>query len=141
MCSSCLARGAREGESRDGMLKRTGTMALMAVLTIAFPASCGGLSPSTTTTTTTSKTPTGSLITLVGDTPGLCDVVSYPFSITNLSLVGPNEVGTQPINSHSFSEPQIRIDLGCLRDFTTPLNLSSANVGTFNTAFITLIEP
>jgi hypothetical protein len=122
------------------MLKRTGTMALMAVLTVAFLTSCGGLSPTPTTTTTSTK-PAGSLITLVGDTPGLCDVVSYTFSITHLSLIGPYQVGTVPINSNSLSEPQIRINLGCLRDFTTPLNLSSANVGTFNTAYITLIEP
>jgi hypothetical protein len=121
------------------MLKRTVAMALMAVLAVAFLTSCGSSKPKTTT-------PTGSLTTLVGDIPGLCDVVSFPFSITDLALIGPaangvTTVGTVPINSGSRSMPQIKINLGCLRDFTTPLNMSAANVGTYNTAYITLIEP
>ena len=121
------------------MLKRTVAMALMAVLAVAFLTSCGSSKPKTTT-------PTGSLITLVGDIPGLCDAVSFPFSITNLVLTGPaangqTTVGTAPINSSSVSAPQIRINLGCLRDFTTPLNMNTANVGTYNTAYITLVEP
>jgi hypothetical protein len=121
------------------MLKRTVAMALMAVLAVAFLTSCGSSKPKTTT-------PTGSLITLVGDIPGLCDAVSFPFSITSLALTGPaangvTTVGTVPINPSSVSAPQIRINLGCLRDFTTPLNMNAANVGTYNTAYITLVEP
>jgi hypothetical protein len=121
------------------MLKRTVAMALMAVLAVVFLTSCGSSKPNTTTAT-------GSLITLVGDIPGLCDAVSFPFSITALALTGPaangvTSVGTVPINSSSVSAPEIRINLGCLRDFTTPLNMSTANVGTYNTAYITLVEP
>ena len=144
MCSRNPTRGAGKGENRDGMLKWTGTMALMALLAVAFLTSCVGqpnYGGTTTTSSTTSAKPAGSLITLVGDTPGLCDVVSYPISFTHLSLVGPYQIGTVPINSGLVNPPQIRINLGCLRDFTTPLVLSSASPGTFNLAVITLVEP
>src|SRR5208337_575753 len=139
MFTSRPVGGTREGESRDRMLKRTATMALMAVLAVVFLTSCGSSTPKATI-------PTGSLITLVGDSPGLCDVASFPFSVTDLSLVGPSSngqttVGTTPINSGSVSQPEIRIDMSCLRDFTTVLNVNTANVGTYENAYITLSEP
>jgi hypothetical protein len=114
-------------------------MALMAVLAVAFLTSCGSSTPKTTT-------PTGSLTTLVGDVPGLCDAVSFPFSVIGLSLTGSSangqaNVATTPINPSSVSAPEIRIDLGCLRDFTTVLNMSTASVGTYNIAYVTLNEP
>jgi hypothetical protein len=122
------------------MLKRIATMALTAVLAVAFLTSCGGSSKTTTTT------PTGSLTTLVGDLPGLCDAVSFPFNVTDLSLIGSSAngqttAGTTPINSGSVSAPEIKINLGCLRDFTTVLNINTANVGTYNNAYITLSAP
>jgi hypothetical protein len=120
------------------MLKRIVTIALTAVLTGAFLTSCGS--------STTKPTPaTGSLTTLVGDAPGLCDAVSFPFNVTDLSLVGYSPTGsgagTTPINPSSVSAPEIRVNLGCLRDFTTVLNMSPANVGTYDVAYITLAEP
>ena len=122
------------------MLKQTGTMALVAVLATAFLTSCGSSSKPKVTL------PTGSLTTLVTDMPGPCDVVSFPMNVTDLSLVGPasngqTTVGTTPINSASVSEPEIRINLTCLRDFTTVLNINTANVGTYENAYISLAEP
>jgi len=122
------------------MLKRIVTMALMAVPAIAFLTSCGGLANYSTTATTT-KTTTGLLTILVGDAPGLCDVVSFPFNVTGLALTGPNGAGDVPINSSEVNPPIIHINLGCLRDFTTPLNMSSVNPGTYDTAYLTLEEP
>jgi hypothetical protein len=121
------------------MLKWTATMALMAVLAVGFLTSCGSSKPKVTI-------PTGSLTTIVGDLPGPCDVVSFPFNITDLALTGPSgngetSVGTVPINSASVSEPEIRINLGCLRDFSTPLSIGTANVGTYNLAQIWMSEP
>ena len=120
------------------MLKRIVTIAVTAVLAVAFLNSCGSSKPTTTAAT-------GSLTSLVGDTPGLCDAVSFPFDVTGLSLTGFSPTGTAasttPINSSSASPPEIRINLGCLRDFTTALNISSANVGTYDYAYFTLSEP
>ena len=121
------------------MFKRAVAMALVAVLAVAFLTSCGSSKPKTTTAT-------GSLITLVGDLPGLCEAVSFPFSVTNLilngiSATGQPAAGTVPINAASVSEPQIKINLGCLRDFTTVLNMNTAGIGTYNIAYITLTEP
>ncbi len=115
------------------MLKRIAIFAQMAVLAVAFLTSCGGSKPKTTT-------PTGSLTTLVGDLPGLCDAVSFPFNIADLSLTGPNGTGTVPINQSAVNPPLIKINLGCLRDFTTPLTTTPADVGTYNTAYFTLSE-
>ncbi len=120
------------------MLKRIATIALTAALAVGFLTSCVGSSYTSTSTTTTA---TGSLTTLVTDAPGFCDVVSFPFNITDLALVGPGGAGTVPINSGSISQPIIHINLGCLRDFTTPLNMSSAKPGTYNLAYLTLAEP
>jgi hypothetical protein len=120
------------------MLKRIVTIAVTAVLPVAFLTSCGSSTPKTTAVT-------GLLASLVGDTPGLCDAVSFPLNITDLSLIGFSPTGTAagtvPINSSSASAPQIKINLGCLRDFTTALNISAANVGTYDIAFVTLSEP
>jgi len=122
------------------MLKQTGTMWLAAVVAVAFLTSCGSSKPKTVTL------PMGSLTTLATDMPGPCDVVSFPMDVTDLSLVGPSSngqtfVGTTPINSASVSEPHIRINLTCLRDFTTVLNVNTANVGTYDNAYISLAEP
>jgi len=120
------------------MLKRIVTIAVTAVLAVAFLNSCGSSKPTTTAAT-------GSLTSLVGDTPGVCDAVSFPFNVTELSLTGFSPAGTAatttPINTSSPTPPEIRINLGCLRDFTTALNISSANVGTYDYAYITLSEP
>ena len=121
------------------MVKWSGTTALMALLAVAFLTSCGSSKPKVTI-------PTGSLTTLVGDLPGLCDVVSYPFNFTDLVFTGPSANGettisTVPINASSVAEPEIRINLGCLRDFTTPLSMGTAGVGTYNLAQIYLSEP
>ncbi|MGB7591274.1 MAG: hypothetical protein WBO19_08540 [Terriglobia bacterium] len=128
------------------MLKRIVTIALTAVLAAAFLTSCGS-SKSTTTPAT------GSLTSLVSDTPGLCDAVSFPFSVTHLYFIGYTLSGsgpgggagggaaTTPINPGIASPPEIKINLGCLRDFTTVLNISPANIGTYDLAFITLSEP
>ena len=93
-------------------------MSLMAVLAMAFLTSCGSSKPKVTI-------PTGSLTTLVGDLPGPCDAVSFPFNITDLVFTGPSangetSIATVPINASSVSEPEIRINLGCLRDFHDP---------------------
>jgi hypothetical protein len=117
------------------MLKRIATMTLTGVLAVAFLTSCGGSS------NTTPPAATGSLTTLVGDLPGVCDAVSFPMNVTTLSLTGPNGAATAPINSSSVSPPEIRINLGCLRDFTTVLNMNSAKVGTYDTGYITLSVP
>jgi hypothetical protein len=120
------------------MLKRIVTIAVTAVLAGAFLTSCGS---------STAKTPaaTGSLTSLVGDIPGLCDAMSFPFNVTDLSLVGYSPTGagagTTPINPSSVSAPEIRVNLTCLRDFTTVLNISPANVGTYDYAYFTLSEP
>jgi hypothetical protein len=120
------------------MLKRMVTIAVTAVLAVAFLNSCGSSKPTTTTAT-------GSLTSLVGDTPGLCDAVSFPVNVTDLSLIGYSPTGagagTTPINASSATAPEIRINLGCLRDFTTALNINSANVGTYDYAYFTLSEP
>jgi hypothetical protein len=120
------------------MLKRTCTKALIAVLAVAFLTSCGSSKAKVTL-------PTGSLITLVGDLPGPCDVVSFPFNVTDLTLTGSSSVQatvvTVPINPSSVAEPTIRINLGCLRDFTTPLSMGTATVGNYNLAQIYLTEP
>jgi hypothetical protein len=121
------------------MVKRIVTIAVTAVLAVAFLTSCGGSKPKPTT-------PTGSLTSLVGDTPGLCDAVSFQLNVTDLSLIGYSSTGTgaagtTPINSSSVSAPEIKINLGCLRDFTTVLNISPANVGTYDIAYFTLTEP
>src|SRR5208337_377376 len=124
---------------RDLMLKRIVTIAVTAVLAGAFLTSCGSSTP---TTTTTAK---GSLTSLVGDTPGLCDAVSFPFNVTDLSLIGYSPTGsgtgTTPINASNANPPIVKINLGCLRDFTTVLNISPANVGTYDIAYFTLSEP
>jgi len=129
----------RVGESRDRMLKRTCAIALIAVLAVAFLTSCGSSKDKVTV-------PTGSLTTLVGDLPGPCDVVSFPFNISTLALTGASSVGqtgavTVPINSATLNAPIIRINLGCLRDFTTPLSIGTASVGTYSLAQITLSAP
>jgi hypothetical protein len=121
------------------MLKRTGTMALMAVVAVGFLTSCGSSKPKVTI-------PTGALTTIVGDLPGPCDAVSFPFNITDLVLTGPSGNGetsesTVVINASSVAEPLIRINLGCLRDFSTPLSMGTANVGTYNFAQIYMSEP
>jgi len=121
------------------MLKWTGATALVAGLAVGLLTSCGSSKPKATP-------PTGTLTTLVGDLPGPCDAVSFPFNITDLVLTGPSgngstSVGTVPINSASVAEPEIRINLGCLRDFTTPLSMGTANVGTYNLAQIWMSEP
>jgi hypothetical protein len=121
------------------MLKRIVTITLVAVLAGALLTSCGGSKAKPTT-------PTGSLTTLVGDLPGLCDAVSFPFNVTALALTGSSTngqtiSGTAPINPSSPTAPIIRINLGCLRDFTTVLNMNPANVGTYNNAYITVSEP
>ena len=114
-------------------------MSLMAVLAMAFLTSCGSSKPKATV-------PTGSLTTLVGDHPGPCDAVSFPFNITDLVFTGPSangqtSIATVPLNASSVSEPEIRVNLGCLRDFTTPLSMGTAGVGTYNLAQIWLSEP
>jgi len=114
-------------------------MALMAVLAVGFLTSCGSSKPKVTI-------PTGSLTTIVGDLPGPCDAVSFPFNITDLVFTGPSgngetSVSTVAINAGSVSEPEIRINLGCLRDFSTPLSIGTANVGTYNLAQIWMSEP
>jgi len=114
-------------------------MALMAILAVAWLTSCGSSKPKV-------KIPTGSLTTLVGDLPGPCDAVSFPFNITNLVFLGPAANGQTTsaaivVNSASVTPPIIRINLGCLRDFTTPLAMTTANVGTYNLAQIWLSEP
>jgi hypothetical protein len=122
------------------MLKQIGTITLTAVLAVAFLTSCGSSSKPKVTL------PTGSLVTLVSDMPGPCDLVSFPLNVTDLSLVGPSSngqtfVGTTPINSGSVQQPEIRINLPCLRDFTTVLNTNTANVGTYDSVYISLSEP
>jgi len=97
------------------MVKWAGTMALMAVLAVAFLTSCGSSKPKVTT-------PQGSITALVSDMPGPCDVVSFPFNITDLVFTGPGtngqpQAGTVVINGTSVAEPEIRVNLGCLRDF------------------------
>ena len=138
MCSGHLAAGPKRGKNRGLMLKRIITMAVTGALAGAFLTSCGS-------STTKPPAETGSLISLVGDTPGLCDAVSFPFDITDLSLVGYSPTGagtgTTPINPTTVSAPDIRINLTCLRDFTTVLNISPAKVGTYDVAFLTLSEP
>jgi len=138
MCSGHLAAGARGGKSRDLMFKQMITIAVTAVLAGAFLTSCGS-------SKTTTPAVTGSLTTLVGDTPGLCDAVSFPFNVTDLALIGYTPTGagagTVPVNPSTASSPQIRINLTCLRDFTTVLSISPANVGTYDIAYITLSEP
>jgi len=114
-------------------------MTLMAALAVGSLTSCGSSKAKVTI-------PTGSLVTLVGDMPGLCDAVSFPFNITDLVLTGPSGNGettasTVPINASSVTAPNIRINLSCLRDFTTPLSMGTANVGTYNLAQIYLAEP
>ncbi len=114
-------------------------MSLMAVLAMAFLTSCGSSKPK-------AAIPTGSLTTLVGDHPGPCDAVSFPFTIYDLVFTGPSangetSVSTVPINASSNAEPHIRVNLGCLRDFTTPLSMGTAGVGTYNLAQIWLSEP
>jgi hypothetical protein len=120
------------------MLKRIVTIAVTAGLAVAFLTSCGSSKPATTT-------PKGSLTSLVGDTPGLCDAVSFPFNVTDLSLIGYSPTGagagTTPINGGGTNAPDIKINLGCLRDFTTVLNISPANVGTYDIAYFTLTDP
>jgi len=116
------------------MLKRIATMTLTGLLAVAFLTSCGSSKP----TVTPAK---GSLITLVGDLPGVCDAVSFPMNVTNLLLTGPNGAATYAIYSGAANAPEIKINLGCLRDFTTVLNLNSVFVGTYDTAYITLSEP
>jgi hypothetical protein len=120
------------------MLKRTCTKALIAVLAVAFLTSCGSSKTKVTL-------PTGTLTTLVGDLPGPCDVVSFPFNVTELALTGSTSgqatVVSVPLNSSSVAAPEIRINLGCLRDFTTPLSMSTATVGIYNLADIYLTEP
>ena len=118
------------------MLKRIAAIALTAALAVGFLTSCVGSSSTSTTTTTTG----GSLTSLVRDLPGLCDAVSFPLNITDLSLTGPG-AATTPINASSATAPEIRINLGCLRDFTTPLNISPANAGTYDNAYITISQP
>jgi hypothetical protein len=120
------------------MLKRIVAIAVTAVLAAAFLNSCGSSKPTTTTAT-------GSLTSLVGDTPGLCDAVSFPFNVTELSLTGfslsGTSAGTTPINPGVANAPEIKINLGCLRDFTTVLNVGPANAGTYEYAYFTLSEP
>jgi hypothetical protein len=121
------------------MLKRIATTALLAVLAGGLLTSCGGSKSKPTT-------PTGSLTTLVSDLPGVCDAVSFPFNVTDISLTGASVNGqtiggTTPINASSPSEPEIRINLGCLRDFTTVLNVNTANAGTYYYAQLWLSEP
>jgi hypothetical protein len=128
------------------MLKRIVTIALTAVLAAAFLTSCGS-SKSTTPAVT------GSLTCLVSDTPGVCDAVSFPFNITHLYFIGYTLSGsgpgggagggaaTTPINPGILNPPIIKINLGCLRDFTTVLNIGPANIGTYDLAFITLSTP
>jgi len=128
------------------MLKRIVTIALTAVLASAFLTSCGS-SKSTTPAVT------GSLTSLVGDTPGVCDAVSFPFNIPHLYFIGYTLAGTgpgsgagggaatTPINPFLASPPEIKINLGCLRDSTTVLNISPANVGIYDYAYITLSAP
>jgi hypothetical protein len=116
------------------MLKRIATILLMALLAGVFLTSCGGSKPKTTTAT-------GSLTTLVGDSPGVCDAISFPITISDLSLVGPDGAGTTPINSSKGNQPLIKINLACLRDSSTVLNISSANVGTYNIGYVSFIEP
>jgi hypothetical protein len=120
------------------MLKRIVTIAVTAVLAVAFLTSCGGSTPKP-------ATPTGSLISLVGDIPGLCDAVSFPLYVNDLSLIGYTSIGTSagttPINASLANPPVVRINLGCLRDFTTVLTSNPANVGTYDIAYFTLSEP
>ena len=120
------------------MLKRIVTFALTAVLAVAFLTSCGGSKPDT-------PAATGSLTSLVGDTPGLCDAVSFPLYVNDLSLIGYTSIGTSagttPINASLANPPVIRINLSCLRDFTTVLNVGPANVGTYDIAYFTLSQP
>jgi len=120
------------------MLKRIITVAVTAVLAGAFLTSCGS-------SKTKPPAETGSLTTLVADTPGLCDAVSFPFDVTDLSFVGYSPTGggagTTPINPSTVSAPLIRMNLTCLRDFTTVLNISPAKVGTYDVAYLTLSEP
>ena len=123
------------------MLERIFKMALMAILAMAFLTSCVSSPTPTTTTTPTTSTNNGSLTTLIGDVPGLCDVVSFPFNVTHLALIGPNSASTVPINGSLANPPIIHVNLGCLRDFTTPLTMNPAKPGTYTTAYITLTEP
>lgn len=127
------------------MLKRIAAIALTAALAVGFLTSCVGTTSTgtttTTTTTTTTAPKTGSLTTLVGDAPGVCDAVSFPLVISDFNLSGPNGAGTTPINADLVNPPLIRINLGCLRDFTTVLNASPANPGTYDTAQVWFIEP
>ncbi|MGA2078205.1 MAG: hypothetical protein ABSH52_32340 [Terriglobia bacterium] len=121
------------------MVKWAGTMALMAVLAVAFLTSCGSSKPKVTT-------PQGSITALVSDMPGPCDVVSFPFNITDLVFTGPGtngqpQAGTVVINTGSVAEPEIRVNLGCLRDFSTPLVMTTANVGNYTLAQIYISEP
>ena len=135
------------------MLKRIAEIALIAVLPVVFLASCVGTpstssstsSSSTSTSTTAAKTPTGSLITLISDTPGVCDAVSLPFNVIDLALIGASangqtNVGTVPINSGLVNPPIIHVDLACLRDFATPLIIGPAKPGTYTTGYVTLAE-
>jgi len=121
------------------MLKRIATTALLAVLAGGLLTSCGGSKAKPTV-------PTGSLTTLVSDLPGVCDAVSFPFNVTDISLTGASVNGqtiggTTPINATSPTEPEIRVNLGCLRDFTTVLNVNTANAGTYYYAQLWLSEP
>jgi hypothetical protein len=120
------------------MRKRIVTIAVVAALAGGFLTSCGSSS--------TKPTPArGSLTSLVGDMPGLCDAMSLPFNVTDLSLVGYSPTGagagTTPINPSAATAPEIKINLSCLRDFTTVLNINPANVGTYDYAYFTLSEP
>lgn len=121
----------------------------MAVPAVLFLASCN-LTPAPTlttgtTTTTASKKPVGSLITMIGDTPGVCDMVSLPFNVVDLSLTGAaangqTNIATTPINQGAVNPLIIHVDLACLRDFSTPLVIGTATPGTYTNAYFTLSE-
>ena len=100
-----LAAGESGGEAKL-MFKRIATIALVAVLAVGFLTSCGATTATTSTPTTpTTPSTNGSLTTLVGDLPGVCDAVSFPFNVTDLSLTGPNGAGTTPLNERPLTPP------------------------------------
>jgi len=92
-------------------------------LGVGILANCG----SSSLVTTPAK---GSLFTFIGDTP-LCNVLSTRFAVSGLAVTplgGGAEVAIIPASS-SF-----KMNLGGLRDFTTILDLSSIQVGTYDQA-------
>ena len=114
--------------SGENRVRTALALCLTVGLGVGILANCGG---SSSVVTNPSK---GSLFTFIGDTP-LCDVLSSRFTISGLTVT-PLGGGAQVAiisNSSSF-----KMNLGGLRDFTTILDLSPVQAGTYDQAKITI---